>query len=145
MGRLDGKAAVVTGCSQGIGLAIARAFVREGAAVVISARRGEVLEQVARELSDGGGSVVAVQADVARREDANRTIATAAERFGRIDILVNNAQATIQSRVEDITDEAIELTLGSGFLGTLYHMQAAFPYLRERGGAVIKFGTRQGI
>lgn len=145
MGRLDGMVAVVTGCSQGIGLAIARAFVREGASVVISARRGEVLEGVARQIDPTGERVAAVQADVARREDADRTIATAAERFGRIDILVNNAQATMQAKVEDITDEAIELTLGSGLLGTLYHMQAAFPYLRERGGSVINFGTRQGI
>lgn len=145
MGRLDGMVAVVTGCSQGIGLAIARAFVREGASVVISARRGEVLEGVARQIDPTGERVAAVQADVARREDAERTIATAVEQFGRIDILVNNAQATMQAKVEDITDEAIELTLGSGLLGTLYHMQAAFPYLRERGGSVINFGTRQGI
>lgn len=145
MGRLEGKAAVVTGCSQGIGLAIARAFVREGASVVISARRGDVLQEAARQLDPDGTKVVAVQADVAKREDANRTISTAAERFGRLDILVNNAQATQQANIEDITDEAIDLTLGSGLLGTLYHMQAAFPLLRERGGAVINFGTRQGI
>jgi NAD(P)-dependent dehydrogenase (short-subunit alcohol dehydrogenase family) len=145
MGRLDGKAAVITGCSQGIGMAIAKAFVREGAGVVISARRGDALQGVAREIEAMGGQVVAVQADVAKREDAQRTIAAAAERFGRIDVLVNNAQAAMQAKIEDITDEAIELTIGSGFLGTLYHMQAAFPYLKQRGGSVINFGTRQGI
>jgi NAD(P)-dependent dehydrogenase (short-subunit alcohol dehydrogenase family) len=145
MGRLDGKVAVVTGCSQGIGRAIATVFAREGAAVVISARRGDVLQEVAREIDPSGAKVLAVQADVSKREDANRTIATAAEKFGRIDILVNNAQATTQAKVEDITDESIALTLGSGLLGTLYHMQAAFPYLRQRGGSVINFGTRQGI
>ena len=145
MKRLEGKVAVVTGCSQGIGAAIARAFAREGAAVVISARRGDALEDVAVEIEAAGGKAVAVQADVAKREDAARTIAAAADRFGRLDILVNNAQATKQARIEDITDEAIALTLGSGLLGTLYHMQAAFPLLRERGGTVINFGTRQGI
>src|SRR5690606_5929992 len=72
-------------------------------------------------------------------------IATAVERFGRLDILVNNAQATRQAPIEEITDEAITLTFGSGLFGTLYHMQEAFPHLRERGGSVINFGTRQGI
>ena len=145
MGRLDGLVAVVTGCSQGIGLAIAKAFVADGASLVVSARRGGVVERAAREIDPSGARVVAVQADVARREDANRTIATAVEKFGRLDILVNNAQATRQAKVEDITDEAIDLTLGSGLLGTLYHMQAAFPHLKARGGSVINFGTRQGI
>lgn len=145
MKRLDGKVAVVTGCSQGIGLAIARAFAAEGAALVISARRGDAIQDAAREIEATGAKVIGVQADVAKREDANRTIAAAADAFGRIDVLVNNAQATKQAKVEDITDEAIELTLGSGLLGTLYHMQAAFPYLKERGGSVINFGTRQGI
>jgi NAD(P)-dependent dehydrogenase (short-subunit alcohol dehydrogenase family) len=145
MQRLAGKVAVVTGCSQGIGQAIAQAFATEGASVVISARRAEALGEVARQIEAGGGKVAAVPADVSKREDANRTIATAVERFGRLDILVNNAQATTQQLIQDITDENILTTFGSGLLGTIYHMQAAFPHLRERGGSIINFGTRQGI
>ena len=145
MKRLEGKVAVVTGASQGIGLAIAQAFAREGAAVVMSARRADAIEEVARDIEKSGGKAIGVQADVARREDANRTIAAAVEHFGTVDILVNNAQSSTQAKVEEITDEAIELTLGSGLLGTLYHMQAAFPYLREGGGSIVNFGTRQGI
>ena len=145
MNRLAGKVAIVTGGSQGIGLAMARVFAREGAAVVISSRRKDAIEEAARELENEGAQVIGVQADVANRGHADRTIATATQRFGRIDILVNNAQATRQAKIEDITDESIALTFGSGLFGTLYHMQAAFPYLRERGGSVINFGTRQGI
>jgi NAD(P)-dependent dehydrogenase (short-subunit alcohol dehydrogenase family) len=145
MERLAGKVAIVTGGSQGIGLALAEAFAREGAAVVISSRREDAIQKAAQDLKAGGAKVVGVPADVAKREDAHRTIAAAIEHFGRIDILVNNAQATKQARIENITDEAIALTLGSGLLGTLFHMQAAFPHLRVHGGSVINFGTRQGI
>jgi NAD(P)-dependent dehydrogenase (short-subunit alcohol dehydrogenase family) len=146
MKKLEGKVAIVTGASQGIGLAMAQAFAEAGASVVISARRGDVVEANAAELSAStGAKVIGVASDVAKREDANRTIAAAVEAFGRVDILVNNAQATRQNKIEDITDEAIALTFGSGLFGTLYHMQAAFPHLKERGGSVINFGTRQGI
>lgn len=145
MSRLQGKVAVVTGGSQGIGLALARAYARDGAAVVISARRGDVLEQARSQLEAQGARVAAVQADTSKREDANRTIATAAEHFGRIDILANNAQASSHGPVEEITEAGLDLTFGSGLYGTIFHMQAAFPYLRERGGSVLNLGSRQGI
>jgi len=79
------------------------------------------------------------------RDDAARTIAMAADTFGRIDVLVNNAQATRNARIEDITDDIINLTLGSGLLGTIYHMQAALPWLKKQGGSIVNFGSRQGI
>jgi NAD(P)-dependent dehydrogenase (short-subunit alcohol dehydrogenase family) len=113
--------------------------------VVISARRADVLEQARKQLAAQGARVVAVQADTAKRDDAIRTIAAAAENFGRIDILANNAQASRHELVEDITEQNLELTFGSGFYGTIFHMQAAFPYLRERGGSVLNLGSRQGI
>ena len=145
MRRLEGKVAVVTGGSQGIGFALARAYAREGAAVVISSRREDAIQEAARQIEATGAQVLAVQADVARRADAQRTIAAAVEKFGRIDILANNAQSARQGNIEDITDEAIALTMGSGLHGTLFHMQAAFPYLKKQGGSILNLGSRQGI
>jgi NAD(P)-dependent dehydrogenase (short-subunit alcohol dehydrogenase family) len=146
MGRLEGKVAVVTGASQGIGMAFARTFAREGASVVISARRGDVLREVAEQIArEEGAKVIAVQADVAIREDAVRTIATAQEHFGRLDVLANNAQTTQNALVEDIDEANLKLTFGSGFLGTLWHMQAALPLLKVAGGSIINLGSRQGI
>jgi NAD(P)-dependent dehydrogenase (short-subunit alcohol dehydrogenase family) len=145
MGRLKDRVAVVTGASQGIGEAIARSYAREGAAVVISARRADALEKVAESIRAEGARVVAVQADVASREDAQRTIAAAQEHFGRLDVLVNNAQTTRNARIEEIDEANIALTFGSGLHGTLWHMQAALPLLKVRGGAIVNFGTRQGI
>jgi NAD(P)-dependent dehydrogenase (short-subunit alcohol dehydrogenase family) len=145
MQRLQGRVAVVTGASQGIGYAIAKALAREGAAVAINARREETIRKVAGEIVAAGGKAVAVAGDVAQRDTADRTIAAAVEAFGRIDILVNNAQVTRNAPIEEIDDELIELTFGSGFRGTLYHMQAALPFLKKQGGSIINFGTRQGI
>ena len=146
MGRLEGKVAVVTGASQGIGMAFARLFAREGASVVISARRGDVVQEVAHQIAkEEGAKVIAVQADVAVREDAFRTIAAAQEHFGRLDVLANNAQTTKNALVEDIDEANLKLTFGSGFLGTLWHMQAALPLLKVAGGSIINLGSRQGI
>jgi NAD(P)-dependent dehydrogenase (short-subunit alcohol dehydrogenase family) len=146
MGRLEGKVAVVTGASQGIGWAIARLMAQEGASVVMSARRADKIAEVAEAITaEGNGPAIGVQADVARREDAQRTIDTARERFGRLDILVNNAQSIAWGLIEDITDADFALTFGSGFMASIYHMQAALPLLKERGGSIINLGSRQGI
>lgn len=145
MKRLEGKVAIVTGASQGIGYAIAKAFAREGASVAINARREETLGQVAAEIEAAGGKVVAVAGDVSQRDTADRTIKAATDAWGRIDVLVNNAQVTRNCALEEVDDELIELTFGSGFRGTLYHMQAAYPWLKKQGGSIVNFGTRQGI
>jgi NAD(P)-dependent dehydrogenase (short-subunit alcohol dehydrogenase family) len=146
MGPLTGKVAIVTGGGQGVGLGIAAAFARAGASLILSGRDVAKLEQSAASLELIGGTVSVIAADVAVRADADKTIAATVERLGRIDILVNNAQsAAYGTPLVTLDDDQIALTLGSGLMGTIYHMQAAYPHLKVRGGSVINMGSREGL
>ena len=146
MGRLTGKVAIITGGGQGCGLGVAQAFASEGASIVITGRVPEKLQAVLPEIEKRGGKVIACPGDAAQRESALQAVKTAIDAFGRLDILVNNAQATQPGiPIEAIGEEDLELTFGSGFRGTLYHMQAAFPHLKERGGSIINFGSKVAL
>jgi NAD(P)-dependent dehydrogenase (short-subunit alcohol dehydrogenase family) len=143
---LQGKVALITGGGQGVGLGIARAFSRAGANLVITGRDKAKLEGVAGELRDDGVEVLTVPGDVRKRSSAQQNIQAAIERFGKLDVLVNNAQTgQPNAPLETIDDETIAQTIESGLLGTLYHMQAAFPHMKEHGGgSIINFGSREG-
>jgi NAD(P)-dependent dehydrogenase (short-subunit alcohol dehydrogenase family) len=146
MGRLTGKVALITGCSQGLGLGVARVFAREGANLAITGRVADRLERVKPELEALGAKVMVCPGDGSVRANAQRAVQAAIDLFGQLDILVNNAQTTKSGvMVEDISDDDVQVTFGSGFLATLYHMQAAFPHLQARGGSIINFGTKVGI
>jgi NAD(P)-dependent dehydrogenase (short-subunit alcohol dehydrogenase family) len=89
--RLDGRVAIVTGASSGLGVAFARALAEVGATVVLAARRIEKLQEVQRLIADAGGNAIVVVCDVSAPKDCHRLVSTAVEHFGRVDILVNNA------------------------------------------------------
>ena len=146
MGRLSGKVAIVTGAGQGGALGIAKVFASEGASLVITGRDEEKLRRAVPELEARGAKVVVSAGDGAKRENAEKAVKAAIDAFGQLDVLVNNAQATHSGvPVEEISDEDLTLTFGSGYLATLYHMQAAFPHMKERGGSIINFGTKVGM
>jgi NAD(P)-dependent dehydrogenase (short-subunit alcohol dehydrogenase family) len=146
MQKLAGKVAIVTGAGQGVGLGVAQALADAGAAIVMSGRDEKKLRTAAESVRSRGAAVLAVPGDVRTRDSANATVAAAVERFGRLDILVNNAQSSAPGTLlENTTDETIALTLESGLLGTLYHMQAALPHLKKNGGSIINLGSREGI
>lgn len=142
---LQGKVALVTGGGQGIGLALARAFTAHGAAVVITGRDEAKLDRAVGEI--GGERIARIVANAASREHSQAAVALAIARFGQIDVLVNNAQSTTAGlALEDIDDAVVQTTVGSGLLGTLYHMQAVFPHMKVAGGgAIINMGSREGI
>jgi NAD(P)-dependent dehydrogenase (short-subunit alcohol dehydrogenase family) len=146
MGKLDGKVAIVTGAGQGVGRGIALALAKEGARVVVAGRTAAKCSRTVDEIKSLRGTAISVTCNTARREDVNAAVVETVKVFGTVDILVNNA---IESRAGvlliDTTDDDVARAFGSGLLGTLYFMQACFPYLKRRGGKVINLGSSAGI
>jgi len=147
-GRLAGRVAIVTGAGQGIGEAIARAYAREGAKVLITGRTRSKLDRVAGDIEAQGGTTLALEACAGNREHARMTVARAVSAFGRIDVLVNNAHTfTDYLPLEDPhMEDHVRVDMESGLVGSLQLMQCVFPHMRDAGGgSVINFGSSYGI
>lgn len=146
MGILQGKVAIITGAGQGIGRGIALAFIKEGACVTVADINPQTAANTAAEIRELGGKALAIGCDVGNREQVQKMVAQTVSEFGTVDILINNAQASENHRpIEEITDEDVRSTLGSGLLGTLYCSQACFPFLKKKGGKVINMASASGI
>ena len=141
---LEGKVALVTGGSEGIGRATARRLVREGAKVAICARRAEVLDEAAHELRALGGDVLAVPADVTQRADVERLIGEVVTRFGRLDVLVNNAGTSSAHPFEEIDDDVWTADLDLKLHAAIRTIRAALPYLKRAGGRIVNITTPAG-
>lgn len=141
MGVLDGRTALVTGASRGIGAVIAELFAAEGARVAVSARTveagdhplpGSIGETVAR-IRDGGGTAMAVQADLARPDDRVRLVETVRDELGPIDVLVSNAAVTYFTRVEEFTLKRLDLMFEVQVTAPFHLAQLALPDMRAAG------------
>ena len=142
---LSGKVAVVTGGSRGIGLAVARALVQDGASVVVSGRDAARLESAVAELEALGGAVLAVTSDASRREDADALIEATRERFGRIDVLVNNAGITRDQLLVRMKDEDWDRVMETNLRGVFLLTRAAGKtMMRQRSGRIINMASTAG-
>jgi 3-oxoacyl-[acyl-carrier protein] reductase len=130
---LQGRTAVVTGGSKGIGRGIAETFAAAGVNVVITARTQSDLDAAVLELAGQPGTVSGVAADVTSQDDCRRVVATAVERHGALDIVCANAGIFPSARLEDLTPEDIEQVIGVNFKGTVYIVQAALESLAASG------------
>ena len=142
MGQLDGKVAIVTGGGTGIGKGIAKAFVDEGCSVVIAARDAERLEATAAELSSGGGTVVAIQADVTNEEQVINLFAKTMDQFGKLSILVNNSGAFDGGPIEELTMEKWQRVMDVNVTGPFLGSREAFKIMKPQGGGrIINIGS----
>jgi 3-oxoacyl-[acyl-carrier protein] reductase len=140
--KLQGKVAVVTGASKGIGASVARHLADEGAAVVVNYAASKLAaETVVAEIKAAGGRAVAVQADLARPEDARRLVAEAVKAFGRLDVLVNNAGVYEFAPLEAISPEHYRKQFDLNVLGLLLTTQAAVERFGPEGGTVINVSS----
>ena len=148
MDRLQGKVAIITGGNSGVGAATAAMFAKEGAKVVISARRQAQLEEVAAKIRAEGGEVLPVVSDISKAEDAKNLIAKTVEAFGKVDVLVNNAGVLDEGlkAIDKVEDEVIDRVVGINAKGTMICIrEAVAEMLKNGGGSIVNVASVAGV
>jgi 3-oxoacyl-[acyl-carrier protein] reductase len=144
--KLDGKVAVVTGASKGIGAGIAKHLAAEGAAVVVNyASSKEGADRVVDEITKQGGKAVAVRANMAKKAEIERLFSETKKAFGRLDILVNNAGVYEFLPLEKVTEEHFHRHFDINVLGLLLAIQEAAKYFGPEGGSVINISSSASV
>ncbi|MDB5348905.1 MAG: putative oxidoreductase [Planctomycetota bacterium] len=139
--KLADQVIVITGASSGIGLATAETAAKKGAKVVLAARSGDALEQVAGRINAAGGEAFAVTCDVSDRAQVDRLAEAAVARFGRIDTWVNDAGLGMWGRLDQSKEEDARRLFDVNFWGVVHGSMAALPHLKKNGGALINLGS----
>jgi 3-oxoacyl-[acyl-carrier protein] reductase len=146
MGEATTRVAIVTGGTRGIGRAIVRALTGDGWAVVLTGRDAERVEAAVRDVTGAGGSVLGIVADVGRGEDVQRMVSQAQERFGRIDLLVNNAGITRDGLLVRMKDADWDEVLGVNLRGAFQALRAvARVMMRQRSGRIVNVASTAGV
>ena len=130
--NIEGKVVVITGASSGLGEAAARLLSAQGATVVLGARRSDRLQSLADELSGSGGKALAVATDVTHRNQVKRLVDAAAQKFGRVDVMINNAGIMPRAPLERLTIDDWDRTIDVNIKGVLYGIAAALPHMKKQ-------------
>ena len=142
MSKLNGKIALVTGASKGIGAGIAKALAAAGASVVVNyASSKEGAEKIVKEITGKGGKAIAVQADTSKAADVKRLFDETKKAFGKLDVLVNNAGVYLFQPLEEITEAEFHRQYNINVLGTILATQQAVKHFGKDGGSVINISS----
>lgn len=142
---LDGKVAIITGASYGMGRTMAELFAEEGASVVITARGKEKLDEVVKAINDKGGRAVGVVADTCSTEDTKRVFETALREFGDLDILINNAGIGEQKLIDETNDEWMLYVMNTNLGGPMRYIREALKiFLPKNDGVIINISSVNG-
>jgi NADP-dependent 3-hydroxy acid dehydrogenase YdfG len=143
--NIQGKVVVITGASSGLGKATARLLSAEGATVVLGARRIDRLKSLADELTARGGKALAVATDVTHCDQVKRLVDAAVQKFGRIDVMINNAGLMPQSPLERLKVDEWDRMIDVNIKGVLYGIAAALPYMKQqKAGHIINVSSVAG-
>ena len=145
MRKLENKIAIITGGASGIGKGMAMAFVKEGATVAIVDLNEEIGHETIKELQTYQPKSMFIQANLAEHDKLAGIVQQVIDKFGKLDILVNNAHASKNMPFEQVTQQDFDLSFDTGFYPTYYLMQAALPYLKESKVKIINFASGAGI
>lgn len=142
LGKLNGKVALITGASKGIGAGIAKAYANQGATVVVNyASSKEDADKVVTEITSNGGKAISIQGNVEKAADVKRIFEEIAKTFGKLDILVNNAGVYSFAGIDDITEESFHRMFNINVLGSILTIQQAVKLFGDKGGAIINTGS----
>jgi len=145
MGRLEEKVVIITGGAGGIGSGMAKAMAKEGAIVAIVDLNEETGKKTEAELQAISPKSMFIQANLMDHKNLGKIVETVVEKYGKLDVLVNNAHASKQVTLEETTQADLDLSFGTGFYPTFYLMQAALPHLKETKGNIINFASGAGL
>src|SRR5438105_8222302 len=145
-GKLDGKIAVVTGASKGIGASIAKGFAEAGASVLVNyVSAKQDADRVVDEISKRGGKAIAIQGNVAKKVDVERLFTEGEKAFGKIDIVVNNAGVYEFVPLEEVTEQQFHRMFDTNVLGMLLATQEALKHFNADGGSIINIGSLASV
>jgi len=142
---MQGKVIIITGASSGIGLACAKEFAKKGGNIILGARSIDKLSKISKEINANGGSAIAVKTDVGNVRDCENLVNTAINKYGKIDVLINNAGISMRALFIDVNLSVIHKLMDVNFFGTVYCTKFALPYLIKSKGSLVGITSIAGF